>query len=132
MVRHTHGPIAHSPADSHYLDVGAVVTNVVADLLQTTQCGETAYRVGKDNVPLESKSGGDPGHVLLGNPHIQKLTRVAGDEIVQHPEAKVTCEEHKIRVLGRERIKRMDKGVSHDRRSNSARAASYSAPRGIL
>jgi len=73
MMRETNWPVAHASANTDDLHVGAVVANVVADLFQAAQGGETADRVGKNRVALERKAGSQARHVLLRDAHIEEL-----------------------------------------------------------
>jgi hypothetical protein len=73
MVGHPESSVCEPPAQSDNFHVRTVITNVVAYLLEATQGRKVGNRVGKDDPPEQSHSGGYSGHVLLRHASIQKL-----------------------------------------------------------
>ena len=74
-MAHTQRAVDETAADTDDLDICAVVSAVVADLLIAAQGGKIADRIGKDRFPLKRKSGSHAGHILLGDSRVDKLLR---------------------------------------------------------
>ena len=64
---HAEGAVADAAADDDDLDVGVVIADVVADLLEAAQRREVRDRVGDRDVALHRDAAGDARHVLLGD-----------------------------------------------------------------
>ena len=108
-----------------------MVANVVADLFQAAQGGETADRVGENRVALERKAGSQARHVLLRDAHIEELPGESVDVLVEDRKTQVAGQQDNFRVLRDQFREGADESVSHGWASNSASAASNSAPRGM-
>jgi len=67
LMRHTQRPIGQAAADDHDLDVGVVIADVVADLLQAAERGKVGDAVRDRDVAFHRHATGHTGHVLLGH-----------------------------------------------------------------
>src|SRR6266404_411962 len=89
MVRDTECAVAESATDADDLDVRVVVGRVIADLLEAPQGGEVGDRVGEHDAALEGEAGSETSHVLLGDPGVQELPRVAARKVLEYPEPEI-------------------------------------------
>jgi len=58
------------------------IANFLTDLLSHTQRSEHRIRTDERDLPCRCKTGCDTGTVLLGNPDIDMLHRVCGNEFI--------------------------------------------------
>jgi hypothetical protein len=70
-----------------------LVTDVIANLLETAKRWEIADGIREDGMALDRQTGGKAGHVLLRNADIQELVREMSDEVIQHTKTEITSEE---------------------------------------
>ena len=77
VVRGAHGAVGEAAADRDDLDVGLVVADVVAHLLEAAQGGEVGDRVGEDDLARSAPCRRRAGHVLLGDAGVDELRRAA-------------------------------------------------------
>ena len=130
-MRHAQRPIGKPTADGHDHHIAAVVADVVADLFQTAQRGKIGDRIGEHDLPGQGHSGGDAGHVLLGDAGVEKLPWKPLGELLDHAEAKVADDQRDSRVGGGQFGERANECRSHAQASNSAIAFWYSSPCGL-
>ena len=83
---HAERAVGESAAHSHYLDVGLVVANVVADLLEASKGGEIGDRIGEDDLSTERHPSGNARQVLLRDAGIEESIRKSASERFDHAE----------------------------------------------
>ena len=118
--------VGEAAADRHDLDVGAVVADVVADLLEAAQGAEVADRVGEHDLARQGHARGEPDHVLLRNACVDELVRVPVGEVLDHRVAEVTDDHADAVVDVRQLVQRLDERRPQDA-STSASAVTSSS-----
>src|SRR5262249_3737979 len=129
VMRGARCTVTEAAPHAYHLDVGVVVTNVVANMLQATKCREVANGIGKYDLATQGHSGGHSRHILLGNTGIHELLGECLHEGLNYAETQIAGNEHDALVLLRQLEQSLDECGPHGR-SNSAIACSSSSPRG--
>jgi hypothetical protein len=128
VVRIALAAIGEAAADRDDLDVGAMVADVVPELLEAPQRREIADRVGEDHLATEGEPGGDAGHVLLGNADIEIAAGKLLREALEHREAEVAADQPEARIGLGKRLDRGDERRPHRAITSAIAAASWSTP----
>ena len=123
--------VREAAAHGHDLHVGAVVADVVADLLETAQGREVADGVGEHDLAGKGHAGGQADHVLLRDAGVDELVGVLALELLDDGVAEVADHEAHASVLARELIERLDERGPHEA-STSASAVTSSSGDGAL
>jgi hypothetical protein len=98
MMRYAKLAVAKSRSHRNDFYVCIVITSIITDLLETSQCGEISDRIDEDDLPGESQTSGDTNHVLFGDPYVEKLLWMAFSKGIEHLEAKVGCDEEYVPI----------------------------------
>ena len=102
MVAHSQCAVGHAASHGDRNDVGIVIANIVAELLQAPERGKVGNRVGKDNLASQGQSSRNAGHILLGHTHIQTLPGKSLGKVDDNAKAQVAHHKHDLIVLCRE------------------------------
>src|SRR5262249_31346075 len=94
VVRHAEAAVGETAPHGDNLDVGAVITDVVADLFEATQRGEVRDGVGEDDLAAQGQAGRQGGHVLFRHAGVDELPGEAPGKINDHAEAQVADHQH--------------------------------------
>ena len=85
---------------AHDLDIQAGVGDGVSHLLPGTACGEHGEGVDKGLEAAGSHTGGNAGHVGLGDAHIEEALRAGFQEELGHGgTGQVSVEHHQLGIL---------------------------------
>jgi hypothetical protein len=130
VVRHAERAVGQPSADCHHLHVRVVVADVVPDLLEAAEGREIRDRVRKDDLTAQREAGGDPRHVLLGDPRVDEAAGKARGERLHYPKPEIANDEHHTLVPFGELHERAEEGCPHNARSSSASARRSSSSSG--
>src|ERR1700730_8009520 len=73
MMRHAEWAVGKASTPGHHLNIRIVIADVVSHLLQAAQGREVRYGIGEDNLASECHPSRDAGHILFGDPSIEKM-----------------------------------------------------------
>src|SRR5712692_951509 len=128
VVRDAQVAVREAAPDRDHLHVGAVIADVIADLLQAAQRAEVADRVREDDLAAQRHADGEADHVLLGHAGVDELVRVLVGELLDHRVAEVADDQAHAWVLVGELVEGFDeRGPQEAATSASAFASSSSA-----
>ena len=126
MVRRTIGPVAVSTANTHDAHRQVVIAHVVADLLQTSQCGERRDGVGKRPHATQRQARRYADHVGFGHANVQKSTGELAGKRVEDLVTQIAGQQHDSRIATRRRGEPANERRPHPQTSARARRRSSS------
>ncbi len=132
VVRVALRAVGESAADGHDAHRQAMVTDVVAHLLEAAQRREVGDRVREDDLAEVREPRGDAHHVLLGHADVEVLLWQRVAEALEDREAEVRGEKHHVGALGRGAQQFFDESGPHGVPFTSAIACSSCALSGDL
>ena len=109
------GPISHAGAHRDDLHVGAVVADIVANLLQATQSGENPQAVCEDDFIFgQAPARGHPDHVLFSHPGVQEAVRKFLGEGLHHTKPQVAHDQANAVIFTGQMVEAADETLFHE------------------
>ncbi len=90
-----------------------MVTNIVADLLDTAQRREIGDRIREHNPPRQGHPRRQTGHILLRNSCVEELLGIAAGEIGDHTKAQIPHHQRDSGIVRGDFRERFDEAGSH-------------------
>lgn len=115
VMAHSKRAVCKSAADTDDLDVGVMVSGVVAYLFQAAKRGEVTDRIGEDRLPGKRHARCYTRHVLFGNAAVGESVRELLPKWFQNSESQICGDELNVLILFGKLNQCFYKCISHRR-----------------